>query len=410
MHFSFAPGWDSIIDRYRTQGDRLKVLFFANTEWYLYHFRLGFARFLRERGFEVVMLSPVGPYGARLVNEGFRWIGLDMDRRSIHPARELSVLRQLSKIYAAEKPDIVHHFTIKCVVYGSLIASRHGIRNRINAVAGMGYVFTSMELRARLLRPLVRALIKMVVRGRHARLIIQNEDDFKALRDAHVVARENIRLIRGSGVDMSLFQPRALPRAGHATRVLFAARLLWDKGIGEYVAAARLLKKANVAVELLLAGMPDRGNPTSVAPEQIERWVDEGLITYLGHVTDMPALLSQVDVAVLPSYREGAPRSLIEAAAAGLPIITTDVPGCREVVQHKVNGLLVPAREVEPLVQAIRFLHEHPPERIRMGQAGREKALYRFDQRLVFDATHAVYLELLAHLLPKSNQNALQPR
>jgi glycosyltransferase involved in cell wall biosynthesis len=257
---------------------------------------------------------------------------------------------------------------------------------------------------------LVRALIKMVVRGRYARLIIQNEDDFKALRDARVAARENIRLIRGSGVDMSLFQPRALPRAGHATRVLFAARLLWDKGIGEYVAAARLLKKANVAVELLLAGMPDRGNPTSVAPEQIERWVDEGLIIYLGHVTDMPALLSQVDMAVLPSYREGAPRSLIEAAAAGLPIITTDVPGCREVVQHKVNGLLVPVREVKPLVQAIRFLHEHPPERIRMGQAGREKALHRFDQRIVFDATHAVYLELLAHLLPKSNQNALQAR
>jgi glycosyltransferase involved in cell wall biosynthesis len=136
--------------------------------------------------------------------------------------------------------------------------------------------------------------------------------------------------------------------------------------------------------------------------------VREGLITHLGHVTDMPALLAGVDIAVLPSYREGAPRSLIEAAAAGLPIITTDVPGCREVVEHKVNGLLVPVREVEPLVDAIRFLHEHPHERIRMGEASREKALCRFDQRIVFDATHAVYLELLAHLMPKSNQNALQ--
>jgi glycosyltransferase involved in cell wall biosynthesis len=388
----------------------LKVLFFANTEWYLYNFRLGFARFLRERGFEVVMLSPAGPYGARLVSEGFRWIGLDMDRRSIHPARELSVLRQLSKIYAIEKPDIVHHFTIKCVVYGSLIAWRHGIRNRVNAVAGMGYVFTNMEWRARLLRPFVRALLKMVVRGRHARLIIQNEDDFNAFRDARIAPRDNIRLIRGSGVDMSLFQPRALPRDRPPTRVLFAARLLWDKGLGEYVAAARLLKERNVAVELLLAGMPDRGNPSSVAPEEVERWVREGLITHLGHVTDMPALLAQVDIAVLPSYREGAPRSLIEAAAAGLPIITTDVPGCREVVEHKVNGLLVPVREVEPLVQAIRFMHEQPDERIRMGEAGRETALCRFDQRIVFDATHAIYLELLTHLVRKSTQNALQAR
>jgi len=141
----------------------VKVLFFANTEWYLYNFRLAFAKFLRDRGFEVVMVSPVGPYGARLVAEGFRWIGLDMDRRSIHPGRELSVLYRLSRIYAAEKPDIVHHFTIKCVVYGSLIAWRLGIRKRVNAIAGMGYVFTSTALRARVLKPFVAAMMKLLV-------------------------------------------------------------------------------------------------------------------------------------------------------------------------------------------------------------------------------------------------------
>ncbi|HEV7393253.1 MAG TPA: glycosyltransferase family 4 protein [Burkholderiales bacterium] len=387
----------------------MKVLFFANTEWYLYNFRLAFAKFLRDRGFEVVMVSPVGPYGARLVAEGFRWIGLDMDRRSIHPGRELSVLYRLSKIYAAEKPDIVHHFTIKCVVYGSLIAWRLGIRKRVNAVAGMGYVFTSTALRARLLKPFVAALMKLLVRGSHARLIIQNNDDFSAFQTARVAPPANIRLIRGSGVDTSRFRPRGQPRSGR-TRVLFAARLLRDKGIGEYVEAARILKRENIAVDMLIAGLPDSGNPSSVAPEQIEQWLQEGCITHLGHVDDMPALLSDVDIAVLPSYREGAPRSLIEAAAAGLPIVSTDVPGCREVVEHQVNGLLVPVRQAEPIVEAIRFLHQQPLERVRMGQAGREKMLRQFDQRLVFEATHAVYLELIAQPAPKSSQNALQAR
>ncbi|MGZ5123467.1 MAG: glycosyltransferase family 4 protein [Burkholderiales bacterium] len=387
----------------------MKVLFFANTEWYLYNFRLAFAKFLRDRGFEVVMVSPVGPYGARLVAEGFRWIGLDMDRRSIHPGRELSVLYRLSRIYAAEKPDIVHHFTIKCVVYGSLIAWRLGIRKRVNAVAGMGYVFTSTALRARLLKPFVATLMKLLVRGSHARLIIQNTDDFSAFQTARVASPANIRLIRGSGVDTSRFRPRGQPRNGR-TRVLFAARLLWDKGLGEYVEAARILKRENIAVDMLIAGLPDIGNPSSVAPEQIEQWLQEGCITHLGHVDDMPALLSEVDIAVLPSYREGAPRSLIEASSAGLPIVSTDVPGCREVVEHQVNGLLVPVREAEPIVEVIRFLHQQPLERLRMGQAGREKMLRQFDQRLVFEATHAVYLELIAQPAPKSSQNALQAR
>jgi glycosyltransferase involved in cell wall biosynthesis len=388
----------------------LKVVFFANTEWYLYNFRLGFAKFLRDRGYEVVMVSPAGPYGARLMAEGFRWFGLDMDRRSIHPWRELKVLRQLSTLYAAEKPDIVHHFTIKCVVYGSLVAWRHGIRNRINALAGMGYVFTSTEAHARLLRPLVQRLVKTVVGGRQARLIIQNADDLTAVHNSRIAVPERIRLIRSSGVDVSLFRPRESGRAGRTTRVLFAARLLRDKGIGEYIAAARVLKEKNVRVDLLVAGTPDAGNPTSVSPDQIRRWQDEGLITYLGHVTDMPALLNEIDIAVLPSYREGAPRSLVEAAAAGLPIVTTDVPGCREVVDSGVNGLLVPVRQVEPLVAAIRFLHDYPEERLRMGAAGRSKVLREFDQRIVFEQTHAVYLELLEQPFVKRNERALQVR
>jgi glycosyltransferase involved in cell wall biosynthesis len=373
----------------------LKVVFFANTEWYLFNFRLDFAKFLREHDFEVVMVSPAGPYGARLRAEGFRWIEVAMDRRSVHPARELALLRQISKIYRAERPDIVHHFTIKCVVYGSLIAWWHGIQNRVNAVAGLGYVFTSNGLRARLLRPVVRSLMRSVVGGDRARLILQNKDDLAAFRSSRLVPQTNLRLIRGSGVDTTRFRPCSVPREHPLTRVLLAARLLWDKGLREYVEAARRVRADNLPIEFIVAGLPDPGNPSSVLLRDVAEWQEKGWITYLGHVDDMPALLRSIDIAVLPSYREGAPRSLIEAAAAGLPIITTDAPGCREVVEHGVNGLLVPVREVGALAAAIRFLHERPRERREMGRSGREKVLQELDQRIVFEQTLSVYHEVL---------------
>lgn len=373
----------------------MKVVFFANTEWYLFNFRLDFAKFLREHGYEVVMVSPAGPYGGRLQAEGFRWIGVAMDRRSVHPLRELGLLRQLAQIYRDEKPDVVHHFTIKCVVYGSLVAWWHGIQHRVNAVAGMGYVFTSNRIRARLLRPIVRSLMRSVVGGDRARLILQNSDDLAAFGNSHLVPQTNLRLIRGSGVDTTRFRPVDVRRSRRITRVLLAARLLWDKGVREYVEAARALKAANVPVECLVAGLPDSGNPSSVSAAEVSDWHDRGWITYLGHVDDMPALLNSIDIAVLPSYREGAPRSLIEAASAGLPIVTTDAPGCREVVEHGLNGLLVPVREVAPLAAAIRLLHEDPRQRRAMGEAGRRKVLEELDQDLVFEQTLAVYHEIL---------------
>src|SRR4051812_39652412 len=208
MHFWQNLASVSICERARASVAAMaKIIFFANTEWYLYNFRLGLAKFLRDRGFEVVMVSPIGPYGPRLVAEGFRWIGLNMKRRSMHPLRELSVLRELKRIYKTERPDIVHHFTLKCIVYGSLVAWQLGIRNRVNAVAGMGYVFTSHEARAKLLRPLLATLIRIVVRGRRAQLIVQNRDDFEAFSRVRIVRPENLVLIRGSGIDTTRFAP-----------------------------------------------------------------------------------------------------------------------------------------------------------------------------------------------------------
>lgn len=375
----------------------LKVVFFANTDWYLYNFRLAFAKFLRERDFEVVMLSPTGPYGALLQAEGFRWIGINMDRRSLNPGKELGLVRRISAVYRSEKPDIVHHFTIKCVIYGSLIARLHGIGRQVNAVTGRGHVFTDAGYKARLLRPLVRTLMKAALGGEGSRLILQNKDDVETFVGAELATPEQIHLVMGSGVDTLRFQPHMTERELPIMRVLLASRLLWDKGLNEYMAAARVLRQQGFPIEFLLAGSPDPGNPGSVTAADAASWERSGVISYLGHVSDMPSLFADIDLMVLPSYYgEGVPRCLLEAAASGLPIVTTDEPGCREIVVDRDNGLLIPARDATALTNAIRYMYEHPDERRRMGKAGRARVLNQFDQCIVFEKTLSVYQELLS--------------
>ncbi len=374
----------------------MKIVLFANTDWYLWNFRRSLAVAAREAGFEVLLLSPLGEFGARFAALGLRWQPLAMDRRSLNPLRELGVLWRLVRLLRRERPALVHGFTIKCAVYGALAARLARVPARINAVAGMGYVFSSRDLTARLLRVPVRLSLRAALGGRHTRLILQNPDDVALFEHARLVDAAHVRLIPGSGVDCQRFRRhRASHRSDAPPRVLLAARLLWDKGIAEYVEAARILRARGVAATFLLAGTPDAGNPAAVPVETVRGWVRDGLIEWPGHVDDMAALFASVDVDVLPSYREGLPKSLIEAAACGLPLVTCDVPGCREVVTDGVEGLLVPPRDAGALATAIARLLEDPDLRERMGQAARAKALADFDERLVIERTLAVYRELL---------------
>lgn len=378
----------------------MKVLFFANTEWYLFNFRLALAKHLRKRGVEVVMISPPGPYGKKLEEEGFRWIPVPMARRSLNPLREAWLLWKLIRIYQTEKPDIVHHFTIKCVVYGGLAARLVGIKGIVGAVAGMGFVFASSSALAVMLRPMVRVLLQIALGGKKCRLILQNPDDLNAFVSASIADPANVRLIAGSGVNTDRFSPTSKSSASEGSKkVLLAARLLWEKGIAEYIEAAQQLKTLGYSVDFLLAGEPDLGNPNSVQQEQVETWKQAGIIKPVGHVVDMAELLKSIDIMVLPSfYREGVPRSLIEAAAAGLPIVTTDAPGCRDIVENGVNGFLVPVRDSNALAEALRKILEDPALASRMGEAGRSKALAEFDERLVFEKTVKVYRELVPKL------------
>jgi glycosyltransferase involved in cell wall biosynthesis len=373
-----------------------KILFFANTEWYLFNFRLALAKHLRACGVEVVMVSPPGPYGKKLEAEGFRWIPVPMARRSLNPLHEIWLLWRLFQVYQTEKPDIAHHFTIKCVVYGGLVARFLGINGIVGAVAGMGFVFGSSSTLAIMLRPLIRILLQIALGGEKCRLILQNPDDRNAFISASIADPANVILIPGSGVNTFRFSPATkLIVLGGSKKVLLAARLLWEKGITEYIQAAQKLSSLGYSVDFILAGQPDMGNPNSVQQEQVEIWQQAGIIKPIGHVDDMAELLKSVDIMVLPSfYREGVPRSLIEAAAAGLPIVTTDTPGCRDIVENGVNGFLVPIRDGNALAEAIRKILDDPMLASRMGEAGRAKALAEYDERLVFEKTVDVYCEL----------------
>ena len=373
----------------------MKAVLFANTDWYLYNFRRALALALQRTGYDVLLISPPGPYGEKLRGLGLRWESLPMQRRSLNPLRELALLWHLVRLLRREQPALVHGFTIKCAVYGSLAARLAGIHARVNAVAGMGYVFTSSQWKARLLRPVVRGLLRLALGGRDARLILQNADDVELFRQAGLVDPAHVRLIRGSGVNCAQFagiSPQA-PTDG-CPRMLLASRLLWDKGVAEYVDAIRQLRKQGHTFRALLAGTPDPGNPAAVPEATIRGWVDEGLLTWLGHVDDMVGLLGAVDIVVLPSYREGLPRTLVEAAACGLPLITTDVPGCREVVTDGVDGLLVPMGDSEALARAMARLQDDPAFARQLGDAARRKARAQFDERIVVERTLAVYTEL----------------
>jgi glycosyltransferase involved in cell wall biosynthesis len=376
----------------------MKAVLFANTEWYLYNFRLSLASTLRDAGHEVLLVSPPGPYGEKLRAMGFRWIAAPMRRRSLNPLRELALVLWLRRLLREERADLVHGFTIKCAVYGSLAARLAGVPARVNAVAGMGYVFASGELKARVLRPVVRATMRVALAGRGVRLILQNPDDVRLFERSRIVDSSKVRLIPGSGVNCERFTPDpegARGRGGARFRALLATRLLWDKGVGEFIDAARLLRSEGRAIDFLLAGEPDPGNPASVPEATVRAWVAGGAVQWLGHVDDMPALFRSVDVVVLPSYREGLPKGLIEAGAYGLALVTTDAPGCREVVTHEVDGLLVPLRDAEALARAIARLKDDPLLAARLGVAARVKALAKFDERIIVRRTLDVYRELI---------------
>ncbi len=375
----------------------MKFILFANTDWYLYNFRLSTALQLKSMGMEVAMMSPPGDFGARFAAHGIRWLPVPMERASLNPLREAGTMMRIVQLLREEKPDLLHSFTLKCAVYGALAARAARVPATVNAVTGLGFVFASERAKARMLRPLVSTLMRGALGGQRSRVILQNPDDAEAFERARLAPSHNIRLIRSSGVDIQRFRLREPVTEHRPLRVLLAARLLWEKGIQEYVDASLMLKAQGRDIEFLLAGEPDPGNPQSVSREDVRAWHAQGIVRWLGHVDDMPALLRSVDVMALPSYyREGVPKSLIEAGACGVALVTTNMPGCREVVTcDGEDGLHVEPRSAQSLAHVLARLDDDRELLRRLGERARERALSDFDERVVIRKTCEVYRELL---------------
>ncbi len=400
-------------------GSRGRVLLVANTGWYLYNFRRALGHRLREEGYEPVFLAPADRFTSRLEQEGFRWEEIELSRHGTNPWHELRSVAGLTAIYRREHPVLVHHFTIKCVIYGTLAARLARVPHTLNAITGLGHVFLERGWRARMLRLLTQSLYRFVLRLHSGHVIFQNGDDLKIFRDLGLLGKTPASVIPGSGIDTERFSPANPPANAkdptpppsdratdsprqHSPVVLFVGRLIREKGINEFLEAARLLHARGSQARFVVAGEIDPGNPSSLTRAQVDaeaavkaeaRGADR-LVEFLGHVEEIANVIRSADIVVLPSYREGVPRVLLEAAAMGKAMVATDVPGCREVVEHGVNGRLVPARDPAALAEAIRHLLEHPEVARRMGQRGREKVVREFSETRVLASTLEVYQRL----------------
>ena len=376
-----------------SDGRRPVALLFANTDWYLYNFRLPLARAVRDAGYKVHLVSPPGPYAKLMVADGFEWHAFDFARHGVNPLGELGTVARLVALYRRIRPTHCHHFTIKCVLYGTFAARRAGVRKIINAITGRGYVFVAQSRRMAALRRPIVGLYRVLLRGTD--VIFQNDEDRRAFAEAGLLTGARAHLIRGSGVDIARFRPdpqRRFDRAPMA--ILFASRLLLEKGVVELVEAARLLRERKVDVVVRIAGQPDPGNPRSVPEATLDGWSRLPGVEMLGHRDDIAPLLARADVVALPtSYGEGIPRILIEAAAAGLPLVATDVPGCRDIVRPGENGILVPERDTVALADALQGLAQDPALRERMSVRSRALVCSEFSEEQVLAATLAIYRE-----------------
>jgi glycosyltransferase involved in cell wall biosynthesis len=370
----------------------MKILLFANTDWYLYNFRLQLAQALREQGHDVVLLSPAGEYATRLQTLGFRWIDFPLSRRGMNPLAELRSVAWLVCLYRHEKPHLVHHFTIKCVLYGTLAARLTGVRAVVNSITGLGYVFLPGGPLKVVLRFFVRIWYRAVLRG--SQVIFENEDDRQTFLRLGFIGPADGHLVPGVGVDTRRFVQVPFP-SGQPV-VLLAARLLWDKGVGEFVEAARQMHRAGVQARFALAGRIDPGNPASIPEAQIKTWATEGLVEWWGWIEDMPATLAKASIVCLPSYREGLPTVLVEAAACGRPVIASDVPGCRLAVRDGVSGFLVRERDAASLFDALQKLITTPSICSEMGTAGRLMVEELFSSEKVLALISAVYWKALS--------------
>jgi len=371
-----------------------RLLFVVTEDWYFVSHRLPLAVAALAAGYRVAVATRMKDHAAPIVEAGVELLELKHWRRSsLNPLRELAAVAELAGVVRRWRPDIVHLVALKPVLYGGLAARLAGAPARVSALAGLGFVFVQGRALASLLRPFVKLVFRWTLGGKRAMTIVQNPDDRDLLIREGLVQAPQVRIIRGSGVDLCRFVAGEL----HTGRpiVMLMSRMLWDKGVGEFVEAARQATARGADARFVLVGDPDPENPAAIPLAKLREWNESGVVEWWGQRTDAPEVLAQARIVVLPSYREGLPKVLLEAAASGRPMVATDVPGCREVVEPGVTGLLVRPRDAGELAEAMLRLIADPDRCREMGQRARQLAEREFGVEAVVARTFDLYRELL---------------
>ncbi len=368
------------------------ILYLVTEDWYFWSHRLPIARAARDAGANVMVVTRFNLHKKRIEDEGFTVRHIPFDRSSLNPISDLKILFKLLRLYKSEKPDLVHHVAIKPVLYGSIAARLAEIPAVVNAMAGLGFLFISKKKKEKFIKYAFQKVFRIFANRSNTKLIVQNADDREVFLKSGIKT-DRVVLVRGSGVEIDHYHPTI--EDNDTPVALCVSRMLKDKGINELVEAARLLKNRNVSIKIRLVGETD-ANPTSIPKAQLERWVEQDLIEYSGYSDNVAQEYAHSHIAVLPSYREGLPKSLLEAAACGKPIVATDVPGCREICIDGQTGIQVPPQHIEKLADALEQLATNPYLRKTLGKNARFLVEKEFSSTHVNDLTLEIYGELLS--------------
>ncbi len=369
-----------------------KMLVVANTDWFLANFMSAFLSRHTQAGVEVVAASPGGPYIHDIRRAGLGWVEIPMSRGRGSARGNLASISAIRRLLREVQPDLAHFVTAKAVVLGDLAMPADDRRRAINVLPGLGHAFVTRGLTGAIDRSVMRWGVRRAAVRPQSLMVFHQEADRQMMLGASGQLRRASRIIPGWGVDLTRFT--LVGRGQHPPLVVMVSRMLWSKGVAEFVEAARLCRESTDA-RFILVGDPDPGNPGPVPPPQLQAWQRSGAVEWWGHRDDIPEILSQASLVVLPSmYGEGVPQSLIEASAARLPVVASDVPGCREIVKDGVNGLLVQPGAIVELAGAIRSLLADPTLRAEMGRRGREIAQERFSIPGILAQYVSAYREL----------------
>lgn len=357
----------------------MRIIICLNTSWNIYNFRLNLARALKDNGYKVILVAPYDKY-SEILKQEFEYHDIYMNNKGTNPKEDLKTLIEFYKLYKKIKPDIVLNYTIKPNIYGNIACSLLGIKT-INNISGLGTVF----IKESMVTKIVKGLYKYSL-NKSSKVFFQNNEDKELFIENKLVHSTLCDLLPGSGIDTNKFIPIEYKNEDKNFKFLLIARMLWDKGIGEYIDAARIIKQKYSNIEFQLLGSLDAVNKTAISKEQMQLWIDEELIVYHGVTDDVKEYIKKADCIVLPSYREGTPRTLLESASMSKPIITTNAVGCKEVVNNNVNGYLCEIKNAQDLADKMeKMINLSHIQRKAMGKAGRDKMIKEFDEKIVID-------------------------